>query len=248
MLGCHHPSITSWKYSHWLLTDLESNFPAKSLEGEEPWNTFNSWDSASLYWPSFHRGFFPKGGGEVHLTVDPIRKISPVVIDQPQTLKSVRGVSFVSGTIPMRVIWSSKLLPIKLHFKKCLHGFLGCQRYERFCHQENPGVSVRKSSYPRGKVSGTEGLWERSSHHVRYLNKNMKLIAPWPKVSTSFHSLVGETTDGMVLGGTGLGEMRKPAAEVGQEAANELIESCSRRVCLDEYAQDQVRYQLAGFF
>jgi RNA 3'-terminal phosphate cyclase len=46
----------------------------------------------------------------------------------------------------------------------------------------------------------------------------------------------------MLLGGTGLGKPRSPANQVGQEAADELIESCSRKVCLDQYAQDQVSY------
>lgn len=45
----------------------------------------------------------------------------------------------------------------------------------------------------------------------------------------------------MLLGGTGLGKPRNAANQVGQEAADELIESCFRKVCLDQYAQDQVR-------
>lgn len=48
----------------------------------------------------------------------------------------------------------------------------------------------------------------------------------------------------MLLGGTGLGKPRSPANQVGQEAADELIESCSRKVCLDQYAQDQVSFIL----
>ena len=50
-----------------------------------------------------HRGFYPKGGGEIELTVAPIKSLTCAVLDQPQRLKSVRGVSFVSGTIPIRV-------------------------------------------------------------------------------------------------------------------------------------------------
>jgi hypothetical protein len=61
-------------------------------------------------------------------------------------------------------------------------------------------------------------------------------------LKTSFYRLSCETTDGMLLGGTGLGKPRTPASQVGQEAADELIESCSRKVCLDQYAQDQVGF------
>jgi len=53
-------------------------------------------------------------------------------------------------------------------------------------------------------------------------------------------SLVAETDGGMVLGGGGLGRPGHPAPKVGQSAAEELIDSCSRHVCLDQWAQDQV--------
>ncbi len=56
----------------------------------------------------------------------------------------------------------------------------------------------------------------------------------------NFYRLSCETTDGLMLGGTGLGQPRNPANKVGEQAADELIESCSRKVCLDQYAQDQV--------
>ena len=58
---------------------------------------------------------------------------------------------------------------------------------------------------------------------------------------------MGETSDGLLLGGTGLGKPRNPAAQVGQEAAEELIESCSRKVCLDQFAQDQVIHLLFNY-
>jgi RNA 3'-terminal phosphate cyclase len=51
----------------------------------------------------FTRGFYPKGGGEVDLTVEPVKHLSCVTLDQPQTIKCVNGVSFVAGTIPIRV-------------------------------------------------------------------------------------------------------------------------------------------------
>ena len=51
---------------------------------------------------------------------------------------------------------------------------------------------------------------------------------------TSFYRLSCETTD--------VGKPRTPANQFGQEAADEFIESCSRKVCLDQYAQDQVGF------
>merc|ERR1712071_59702 len=49
------------------------------------------------------RGFFPKGGGEVHLSASPVRTLTPAVADKPQTVKQIEGVAFVSGTIPIHV-------------------------------------------------------------------------------------------------------------------------------------------------
>lgn len=56
----------------------------------------------------------------------------------------------------------------------------------------------------------------------------------------NFFSLVAETDGGMILGSGGLGRPGHPASKVGLSAAEELIDSCSRHVCLDRWAQDQV--------
>ena len=39
------------------------------------------------------------------LSLDPVKKLTSVVLDQPQELKRVSGVSFVAGSIPIRVIY-----------------------------------------------------------------------------------------------------------------------------------------------
>ncbi|XP_045031094.1 RNA 3'-terminal phosphate cyclase isoform X1 [Daphnia magna] len=140
------------------------------------------------------RGFYPKGCGEVDLTVEPVKRLSCVTLDQPQTLKCVNGVSFVAGTIPIRVaneMAHSATLKI--------HDSLG-----------NIPVNIHQFK------------------EIKAFGNGAALI------------LSCETADGMLLGGTGLGKPRNAANQVGQEAADELIESCFRKVCLDQYAQDQV--------
>jgi len=52
--------------------------------------------------------------------------------------------------------------------------------------------------------------------------------------------LVGETADGFFVGGSALGNPRTPAVKVGETAANELIDSISRSICIDQYLQDQI--------
>jgi hypothetical protein len=61
------------------------------------------WFFTQFVFLKFTRGFYPKGGGEVDLTVEPVKQLACVTLDQPQTIKCVHGISFVAGTIPIRV-------------------------------------------------------------------------------------------------------------------------------------------------
>ena len=51
---------------------------------------------------------------------------------------------------------------------------------------------------------------------------------------------MAESVEGHVVGGNALGKPRDDSTKVGEIAATELLESCSRLVCLDQHAQDQV--------
>jgi len=57
-------------------------------------------------------------------------------------------------------------------------------------------------------------------------------------------SLVAETSTGCILGGSALGKRELKAEQVGQKAADELLQSINSRVCLDSYSQDQVTLNL----
>lgn len=52
--------------------------------------------------------------------------------------------------------------------------------------------------------------------------------------------LVAETTTGCYLGGSALGKKGKQAEQVGQEAAEELINNLYHGGCVDDYVQDQI--------
>ena len=49
------------------------------------------------------RGYYPKGGGELHVTVNPIKEIKPVQITEFGTLKRIFGKSYVAGFLPIKV-------------------------------------------------------------------------------------------------------------------------------------------------
>eukprot|EP00794_Sanderia_malayensis_P007830 gene7830-8680_t len=49
------------------------------------------------------RGFFPKGNGEVELTVNPVKQLSAINLTEFGRLGSIRGTSFVAGALPIKV-------------------------------------------------------------------------------------------------------------------------------------------------
>ena len=50
-----------------------------------------------------HRGYYPEGGGEVLVTVNPIKQLSPVTMTERGTITKIYGRSFVAGVLPYKV-------------------------------------------------------------------------------------------------------------------------------------------------
>jgi RNA 3'-terminal phosphate cyclase (ATP) len=53
-------------------------------------------------------------------------------------------------------------------------------------------------------------------------------------------SIVAETTTGCLLGAGRIGSRGKTGAELGADAAEELVEDLKLRACVDRHLQDQV--------
>ncbi len=51
----------------------------------------------------FFRGFFPKGNGEVELTINPVRELSCVNLTDFGKLAQIHGKAFVAGSLPIKV-------------------------------------------------------------------------------------------------------------------------------------------------
>lgn len=49
------------------------------------------------------RGYFPKGGGEVIVSVNPIESLKPVDMTERGNITKIYGWSFVAGTLPERL-------------------------------------------------------------------------------------------------------------------------------------------------
>jgi len=49
------------------------------------------------------KGFFPKGGGEVNLFVNPVKTLNPIKMIDPGSIKNIYGWSFTAGNLPVRM-------------------------------------------------------------------------------------------------------------------------------------------------
>lgn len=53
------------------------------------------------------RGYFPKGGGVIKVTVNPVKSLKNIQLTDQGRLKSLYGWSFVAGTLPMHIAQNS---------------------------------------------------------------------------------------------------------------------------------------------
>ena len=51
----------------------------------------------------FARGYYPKGGGEIHVTVKPVKQLKPLQLLERGSLVRITGCAFVAGVLPFKV-------------------------------------------------------------------------------------------------------------------------------------------------
>eukprot|EP00112_Aurelia_sp_Birch-Aquarium-sp1_P011250 Seg2366.4 transcript_id=Seg2366.4/GoldUCD/mRNA.D3Y31 product="RNA 3'-terminal phosphate cyclase" protein_id=Seg2366.4/GoldUCD/D3Y31 len=142
------------------------------------------------------RGFYPKGGGEVKIEVEPIKELTPVQMTDFGKVIRVRGKAYVAGVLPIKVANTMARTATKM-----LNDAL----------PEVP-IDIEACQIPRNQAVGTGcGIL-----------------------------IVGETSTGCLLSGSGLGKKGLPAEQVGTGAAEMLLRSISNEACVDEYLQDQM--------
>lgn len=73
------------------------------------------------------RGYFPRGGGEVIITVNPVNEIKPINMTDRGNITKIYGWSFVAGTLPERL--SHQMADVALN---CLKGYsnINIERYK----------------------------------------------------------------------------------------------------------------------
>lgn len=55
------------------------------------------------------RGFYPKGGGEVHLSIEPIEHLKSVEILELSPMANFKGECWVAGVLPPKVCYEDLL-------------------------------------------------------------------------------------------------------------------------------------------
>lgn len=60
-----------------------------------------------------HRGYYPKGGGEVVVKVNPVKELRPINMTERGNITKIYGRAFVAGVLPFKVLTTEVLwLPI----------------------------------------------------------------------------------------------------------------------------------------
>lgn len=148
------------------------------------------------------RGFYPQGNGIVQVETFPLEEtLSPLVMIDPGKATSISGLSFVAGSIPMRVA-------------------------------EEEADAARNI------------LTSSLSNSVRITIETKKENDKTAFGNGTATILIGETSTNCIIGADGLGKKGKPAKEVGEEAANNLLLSLGNH-CVDEHMQDQLLIWMA---
>ena len=69
----------------------------------------------------FSRGFYPKGGGEVSLTINPIKSLEPVILLERGNVLRVTGCAYVAGVLPFKVGSLEILFDCHFSLKRIIH-------------------------------------------------------------------------------------------------------------------------------
>ncbi|MEM4920208.1 MAG: RNA 3'-terminal phosphate cyclase [Candidatus Nezhaarchaeales archaeon] len=142
------------------------------------------------------RGFYPKGGGIVRVSITPVAKLKSIRLEDIGRVKVIRGISY------------SSRLPD--HIAKRM--------------ADSASKVLKKAGFD------TEIDLEilQPGHPKCALNPGCGIV------------LWAETSEGAILGSDSLGEVRKPAEKVGEEAATKLLEEIEVGATVDRHMADQL--------
>jgi len=102
------------------------------------------------------RGYYPKGGGEAEIKINPCKKIKPLILDRYQEFSDVKGVINIAG-LPDHVCTRMKNSAIKLFLKENLMANINIERFSSI----SQGVGITLWIESKDTIIGSTVMGER---------------------------------------------------------------------------------------
>ncbi|XP_068176524.1 RNA 3'-terminal phosphate cyclase [Antennarius striatus] len=111
------------------------------------------------------RGYYPKGGGEVMVTVNPVKELQPVVMTERGNITKIYGRAFVAGVLPFKLakdMSAAAVRAIRKEIKELYINIQPLQEKDKACGNGNGIIIIAESSTGcvfAGSALGKKGVY-----------------------------------------------------------------------------------------
>uniref|UniRef100_A0A8C7ZJQ2 RNA 3'-terminal phosphate cyclase n=1 Tax=Oryzias sinensis TaxID=183150 RepID=A0A8C7ZJQ2_9TELE len=111
------------------------------------------------------RGYYPKGGGEVNVTVNPVKELRPVTLTERGNITKIHGRAFVAGVLPFKLakdMSTAAVRTIRKEIKELYINIQALQEKEKACGNGNGIIIIAESSTGclfAGSALGKKGVY-----------------------------------------------------------------------------------------
>ncbi|XP_041646700.1 RNA 3'-terminal phosphate cyclase [Cheilinus undulatus] len=111
------------------------------------------------------RGYYPKGGGEVMVTVNPVKELQPVTMTERGNITKIYGRAFVAGVLPFKLakdMSAAAVRTIRKEIKELYINIQPLQEKEKACGNGNGIIIIAESSTGcvfAGSALGKKGVY-----------------------------------------------------------------------------------------
>ncbi|KAG8003318.1 RNA 3'-terminal phosphate cyclase [Nibea albiflora] len=110
-------------------------------------------------------GYYPKGGGEVVVTVNPVKELQPVIMMERGNITKIYGRAFVAGVLPFKLakdMSTAAVRTIRKEIKELYINIQPLQEKEKACGNGNGIIIIAESSTGcvfAGSALGKKGVY-----------------------------------------------------------------------------------------
>ncbi|XP_049788249.1 RNA 3'-terminal phosphate cyclase [Schistocerca cancellata] len=118
---------------------------------------------ATFDYKLLRRGYFPRGGGEVHIRVNPVRQLKPIKMIDGGKILRIWGWAFVAGTLPIKlasVMADSATVALQRAFKGVEINIEAYKEREEDAVGNGSGINIVAET-TTGCILGASGLGKR---------------------------------------------------------------------------------------